>query len=116
VPLRFPDVAVIGDQYVDDGVYPAHFGFLSVWFTGVRRGASVNCGITPTAEVNDLAELSDLLASPLNAPQCRRASTGRACSNCQGPVAPGERCCFLCQCLRGWVSPDRTAMTSADFE
>jgi FMN phosphatase YigB (HAD superfamily) len=92
-------VACIGDSYVDDCLYPAHFGFATVWFTGARRSAPLRCGSDPLAHVEHLDGVAGVLADVAAAGTWRyRPPAGAACPACGGPGA-GSTPCSLCRCV-----------------
>jgi FMN phosphatase YigB (HAD superfamily) len=92
-------VACIGDSYVDDCLYPARFGFATIWFTGARRSQAVACGRSPGAHVQRLDRVADALAAVESAGAAgARAPGGVACSSCGGPGASAGPCA-LCRCL-----------------
>lgn len=92
-------VACIGDSYVDDCLYPAHFGFTTIWFTGARLSSPVRCGSAPHAHVEDLAGVADALdAVAASSTPGHRMRGGSACPACGGPGAAAQPC-SLCRCL-----------------
>jgi FMN phosphatase YigB (HAD superfamily) len=92
-------VACVGDSYVDDCLYPAHFGFATVWFTGARRSAPLRCGSAPLAHVEHLDAVAGVLGAVAASSTWRyRAPLAPACPACGGPGA-GSAPCSLCRCL-----------------
>jgi FMN phosphatase YigB (HAD superfamily) len=100
IPADITHVASIGDAYVDDCLYPAWFGFVAVWFTGVERSGQLDCDIRPFAEVERLESVPDVLRRAVASPHLRyRAPAGPACPVCGGP-GDGSPRCRLCRCTR----------------
>ena len=92
-------VACIGDSYVDDCLYPVHFGFATVWFTGARRSSPLRCGSAPHARVEDLASVIGVLDGvAASSTLAYRVPRGSVCPACGGPGAAAEPC-SLCRCL-----------------
>jgi FMN phosphatase YigB (HAD superfamily) len=91
-------VACIGDSYVDDCLYPTHFGFAAIWFTGARTSSFVGCGTAPHAHVARLSDVADALAHVARTAPYRPAAGASSCPRCGGPGEGPERC-SLCTCL-----------------
>jgi FMN phosphatase YigB (HAD superfamily) len=95
IPRDVTHVASIGDSYVEDCLYPAHFGFTAIWFTGARRSPRSACGSAPHAHVRQLERVADaLLAVQVE----YRRPAGASCPVCDGP-ASGHEPCPLCRCI-----------------
>lgn len=91
-------VVVLGDQFVDDGLYPRHFGMTSVLFTGVRRTATVEWPGAPHFELAHLAELAPVLREVSADPRfAYRRYAGPRCCSCLGPSAVNAERCDLCE-------------------
>lgn len=88
-------VASIGDSYVEDCLFPAHFGFAAIWFTGARRSSPAACGVAPHAHVQQLERIAGALAAVAVAYQ---RPTGPPCPGCGGPGSVPEPC-RLCRCV-----------------
>ncbi len=118
IPEAVTHVASIGDSYVDDCLYPQHFGFAAIWFTGARRSRAIGCGPAPYARVERLEDVADALGAATQ-PDGRgyRALAGTACPDCGGPGSRDETCA-LCRCVarslseywEGGRPPDRTRL------
>jgi FMN phosphatase YigB (HAD superfamily) len=93
-------VACVGDSYVDDCLYPAHFGFATVWFTGARPSAPLRCGRRPSARVERLDDVAGALREvAASSSACYRMPPSPACPTCDGPGGESGGPCSLCRCL-----------------
>jgi FMN phosphatase YigB (HAD superfamily)/ADP-ribose pyrophosphatase YjhB (NUDIX family) len=91
-------VVVVGDHYVDDGLYPRHFGMTSVLFTGVRRTPSVEWSAVPHFELSELTDLRDVLGEVASDPRfAYDRYSGPRCSSCLGPSEENAERCGLCR-------------------
>jgi 8-oxo-dGTP diphosphatase len=91
-------VVVLGDHFVDDGLYPRHFGMTSVLFVGVRRTPTFQWAEMPHFELDRLAGLEDLLREVSVDPSfAYRRYAGPRCSSCLGPSAVNGERCGLCE-------------------
>ncbi len=111
IPCDVTHVVSIGDSYVEDCLYPAHFGFTTIWFSGARQSPQISCGVAPHAHVSHL----DRVADALSAAQVEyRPPVAASCPVCDGPTT-GRTQCSLCRCLarigdklwQGQRPPDR---------
>lgn len=100
IPAEATHVASIGDSYQDDCLYPTHFGFAAVWFSGARRSDALRCGRRPHAHVDRL----EGVAPALDAIARSRALAYNpphgptTCPTCEGP-GDDAKPCSLCRCL-----------------
>jgi FMN phosphatase YigB (HAD superfamily) len=104
-------VASVGDSFVDDCLYPRHFGFATIWFTGARPSRPIRCEPGPHAQLDRL----DGVVDALEAVTVKLAPLrGDACRGCGGPAEDAGGC-SLCRCVSrhdeelwdGDAAPDR---------
>lgn len=91
-------VVTIGDQFIDDGLYPRHFGMTSILFTGVRRTARLKGRAGPHFELSRLLALEGILREVAEDPDhAYRRYHGPRCSSCLGPSEVNAERCSLCE-------------------
>lgn len=91
-------VVVLGDHFIDDGLYPRHFGMTSVLFVGVRRTPTVQWPAKPHFQLDRLAELDRLLSEvSADSSLAYRRYAGPRCVSCLGPSAVNAERCGLCE-------------------
>jgi len=90
-------VVAIGDHFIDDGLYPRHFGMTSVLFTGVRRTDRLEWPAGPNFELSRLPLLADVLREVAeDSAYAYRRYHGPRCSSCLGPSEVNADRCSLC--------------------